>query len=127
MCAGTSKDRERNEGMLDAGCNHIHHCIPRCCQGPMQAGAPCSRAHQIETLRERGVEGKKREEIKARNNEGFAIMVTLSGFSAADVSQTPHGPCSHPTATASYMNPDQSRPAHRDTHSYRKGEMEANE
>lgn len=43
-------------------------------------------------------------------------MVTLSGFIAADVSQTPHGPCSHPTATASCMNPDQSRPAHTQTH-----------
>lgn len=88
MCAGTSKGRERNEGMLVAGCDHIHHCIPRCCRGPKQAGAQCSRAHQIETLERKG--------IKARNKEGFAVAVTLSGFIAVDVSQTPRGPALAP-------------------------------
>lgn len=55
-------------------------------------------------------EGEKREEIKVRNKEGFAVVVTLSGFIAVHVSQIPHGPILTPlplphTWTLTRVNP----------------------
>ncbi len=96
MCAGTSKDRERNKRMLTACC-HIYHRIPRCCQEMKPAEAQGSRAER------RG--RRKRDGREVRNKDGFAIVVTLSGFICQS---DPTWPCSHPTATASYMNSDHS-------------------
>lgn len=124
MCAGTSWVWERNKEMLVAGSTHIHHCIPRCCQGSKQDGAQCSRVHLIGTVK-RGGEGRgveKRAE-KARNKEGFSEVVTYQGCISADVSQTPHGPVLTPLPLSRTWTLT-TQPTHTNTHSYREGEEE---
>lgn len=76
------------KGMRVAGCNHIHHCIPRCCRRAKRR-LELSVPRPVRYKHWRGRQKKPHTERGIKTS--FATASTLSGFIAVGSSKTPHG------------------------------------